>query len=257
MPVLFHLPGGLPVYTSSIIIGLGATLGMAVIAWRTPAEFRAQYLDAGLWTMLGGLIGGRMVFVLTNWPYFKHDFAEIPLFNQGGFSWAGALLGSLVAFALTSRFDKLSFGSLALALLPLLGTLSVSAWLACWIDGRAYGQPTDAWWGLPAVDEWGQVANRVPIQMLGAISSACLIGILILGIARRVRPVATAFIGIFSLSAIMLLLSFFRADPVQHWQGLRYDTWASLIILVISILALLVISVNRIRSQPPDQTPGG
>ena len=252
MPVLFHLPGGLPVYTSSILIGLGGTLGMAVIAWRTPAEVRAQYLDAGLWTMLGGLIGGRLVFVLTNWLYFKQNLQEIPLFYQGGFSWAGALLGGLLALALASRFLQLSFGNLGLALLPLLGTLSVSAWLASWLDGRAYGYATDAWWGLPAVDEWGQVTDRLPVQLIGAILSAGLIGVLIGGVARRARPAVILFVATSGLAAVMLLLSFFRVDPIQRWQGLRYDTWASLIILVVSILALLAIIDNQLRNQPPD-----
>ncbi len=227
MPIVFQLSGDFQVYTSSILIGLGGTLGLALIAWRTPAEYRTRYLDAGLWAMLGALICGRLVFVLTNWSYFNHNPAEIPLSYLGGFSWIGALLGALLALALAARIYQHPFGNLVDALLPLLGTLSVSAWLASWLDGYAYGQTTDAWWGLPAKDEWGVISTRVPIHLIGALLSASLIGILFWGISRRVTPGVTTYSSIFGLAAIMLLVSFLREDPSQRWQGLRYDTWAS------------------------------
>jgi phosphatidylglycerol:prolipoprotein diacylglycerol transferase len=231
-------------------------MGLALVAWRSPAEYRTRYLDAGLWAMLGALICGRLAFVLTNWSYFKHNTVEIPLIYQGGFSWVGALLGGLLALALTAAIYQRPFGTLADALLPLLGTLSVSAWLACWLDGCAYGQTTDAWWGLPAKDEWGIISSRAPIQLIGALLSASLIGILIWGVVRRVSPGVATSLSIFGLSAIILLLSFLRVDPSQRWQGLRYDSWASLILLGISGLALLVTLVKRVRNQPIDPNLG-
>jgi len=257
MPILFHLPGELPVYTSSILIGMGGTLGMAWIAWQTPAEDRARYLDAGLWALLGALIGGRLVFVLTNWSYFQLNTAEIPLVYLGGFSWAGALLGGLLAIAITAVVYQYPFGTLADAMLPLLGTLAVSAWLGCWLDGCAYGQSTDAWWGLPAKDEWGIISTRAPLQLFGALLSASLIGILLWGVARRVSAGVTTYLSILGLSAIMLLISFLRVDPSQRWQGLRFDSWASITLLGLSGLFFLVAFVKRDHKKPVDPNQWG
>jgi phosphatidylglycerol:prolipoprotein diacylglycerol transferase len=256
MPILFHLPGDLPVYTSSIVIGLGGTIGLALIAWRSPKEYRTRFLDAGLLALLGALIFGRLGFVLANWSYFKQNFFEILLIYLGGFSWVSALLGILLSLAITAAIFQHPFSILVDATLPLLGALSVSAWLACWLDGCAYGATTDAWWGLPAKDEWGIIAPRAPLQLSGAMLSAGLIGILIWGVARRATPGITAYIGFFSLAAITLLLSFFRADPSQRWQGLSYDSWAAIILMGISGLALLAALAKRILKQPINHNQG-
>jgi phosphatidylglycerol:prolipoprotein diacylglycerol transferase len=206
--------------------------------------------------MLGALIIGRLAFVLINWSYFGRNTTEILLLYLGGFSWAGALIGGLLALSLTAAISQHPLGTLADAMLPLLGAFSVSAWLACWLDGCAYGQLTDAWWGLPAKDEWGNVATREPIQLLGAMLSASLIVILIWRVSRRFKPSITAFAGTIGLAAILFLLSFFRVDPSQRWQGLRYDSWVSIILLGISGLALFVALVGQIRNQPMDQDKG-
>ena len=102
MPVLFHLPGDIPVYLSSLLVGLGGTLGMALIAWRSPPEDRLRNLDQGLLVLLGMLIGGRFVFVITNWSYFLLNAAEIPLLYLGGFSWVGALIGGTLTLVIIS-----------------------------------------------------------------------------------------------------------------------------------------------------------
>ena len=157
MPILFYLPGDIPVYASPILIGLGGTIGLAWIAWRTPAEVRIRYLNTGLLALLGALLSGRILFVLLNWSYFQLHAAEIPLFFLGGFSWVGAYLGGFTSLVLIASLSNHKLGPLSDAVLPLLGTLTVSAWLACWLDGCAYGRPTAAWWGLMAKDEWGLV----------------------------------------------------------------------------------------------------
>ena len=225
---------------------------MAWIAWKSSAEDRARYIDAGLWALLGALIGGRLVFVLTNWSYFQLNTTEIPLVYLGGFSWPGALLGGLLAIAITAMVYQYPFGTLADAMLPLLGTLAVSAWLACWLDGCAYGHTTDAWWGLPAKDEWGIISTRAPLQLFGALLSASLMGILIWGATRRVSPGVTTYLSILGLSAIMLLISLLRVDPSQRWLGLRFDSWASVTLLGLSGLLLLVAVVKRVRNQSKD-----
>jgi prolipoprotein diacylglyceryltransferase len=149
------------------------------------------------------------------------------------------------------------FGTLADAMLPLLGTLAVSAWLGCWLDGCAYGQSTDAWWGLPAKDEWGIISTRAPLQLFGALLSASLMGILIWGATRRVSPGVTTYLSIMGLSAIMLLISFLRVDPSQRWLGLRFDSWASVTLLGLSGLLLLVAVVKRVRNQSKDPNQWG
>lgn len=244
MPVLFHLPGDIPVYLSSLLVGLGGTLGMALIAWRSPAEDRLRNLDQGLLVLLGMLIGGRFVFVITNWSYFLLNAAEIPLLYLGGFSWVGALIGGTLTLVIISAFSELTFGFLIDNFFPLLGILAVSGWLACWLDGCAYGELSDAWWGIPAKDEWGVISNRMPTQLLGALSAMILTVLLTSGLLRRLPPGIAAGLGLIGLSLVMLVLSFLRADPSQRWYGLRFDSWTALVFLGICVIILAVVAIN-------------
>ena len=245
--VLFSLPGGIPVYAFSLLVGLGACAGLAWIAWRAPKKEALQRVDAGLWVLFGSLCGGRIVYCAVHWPYFQSHPWEIPQVYLGGLSWPGALLGGLVALALYARLAHLPLCALADALLPMLIPLAVGAWLGCWLDGCAYGPLAPAWWGIPALDEWGVVEYRLPVQWLGAfLCVGCFW--LLEHFTKNSRPGWYASLGLLGLSLILFGLSFLRADPALVWRGLRLEVWASLAFAVLALLALVMVFIyNRGR----------
>jgi prolipoprotein diacylglyceryltransferase len=155
----------------SMLLGVGAGAGLIWVAFRAPEKQALSYVDAGLVALLGGLVGGRAVYVAVNWGYFEGHLVEIPQVWLGGFSGLGALAGSVLAVAQLALFVRQTFGELADALLPLATSIVTAAWLACWLDGCAYGAPVEAWWGVQARDEWGILLPRVPVQLIGALLS--------------------------------------------------------------------------------------
>jgi phosphatidylglycerol:prolipoprotein diacylglycerol transferase len=226
--VAFYLPGDLPIYVFPLILGLGATLGLGWSAWRAPVGQAHRQVDAGLWALFGGLLGGRAAYAAFNWSYYRTHLEQVPAVYLGGLAWPGALAGSLLALALFAAAAHTSFGSLADGLLPLLVTLTVSAWLGCWLEGCAYGALADTWWGMPARDEWGAFASRWPVQFLGALLVLGAFLAIDLNRARLRVPGQAAVLGAFSLSLEMFALSFLRADPALSWLGLRLDAWSGL-----------------------------
>jgi prolipoprotein diacylglyceryltransferase len=257
--VAFYLPGGVPIYALSLLLGLGISLGLAWVAWSANASGRdaLRPVNAGLWTLFGALVGGRAGFVVANWPYFQAQPAESLQVSLGGLSWPGALAGALAALGLYAGITAQSLGVLADDLLPLAATLTVSAWLGCWLDGCAYGPLANVWWGLPARDEWGRLALRWPTQLLGALLALGWFWLLELRIVygRGIRADASshppsrttkagrmATWGLLGFSVQMAALSFLRADPAPHWQALRLDTWAALAFTGLAGLALIVMA---------------
>jgi phosphatidylglycerol:prolipoprotein diacylglycerol transferase len=242
--VLFSLPGGIPVYAFSLLVGLGACAGLAWIAWRAPKKEALQRVDAGLWVLFGGLCGGRIVYCAIHWPYYQSQPWEILQVHLGGLSWPGALLGGFVALVLYARLAHVQLGVLADALLPMLVPLAVGAWLGCWLDGCAYGPLTPAGWGIPARDEWGVVEYRLPVQLLGALF---IIGCFLLleNFTKNSRPGLYASLGFLGLSLILFGLSFLRADPAPLWRGLRLEAWAALALAGLALLALLTVYINN------------
>ncbi|OGO64166.1 MAG: hypothetical protein A2Z45_08030 [Chloroflexi bacterium RBG_19FT_COMBO_55_16] len=249
MAIAFYLPGNLPVYVSSMLLGLGTTLGLSWVAWQALPERRLREVDAGLLALLGGLIGGRMAFVAADWAYFQSNRGEIPLIHLGGTSWAGALVGGLVALALLTWLTHQPLGTIIVALWPLWTSVIVSAWLGCWLDGCAYGPPATGWWGIPARDEWGKIALRWPTQLLGALLALVLFSFLNWGHQRGLPPRFIAGLGMLGLSLEMLALSFLRADPSLQWRNLRLETWAGLALTTGSFLAFLASYLYRIRNK--------
>jgi len=226
--IAFYLPGNIPIYTSALLLGLGTTIGLSWTAMLASLQHRRAYVDAGLWSLVGGLVCGRASFVVIYWDYFQLYPRQIGAIYLGGFFWPGALVGSLLALILYTGTSHLTLGEVSDALLPVLALVAACAWLGCWLDGYAYGAPVIAWWGVLARDEWGGLARRVPVQLLGALLSIILLSTLIILTPKFKVPGRAALLGISAMSLELFALSFLRADPVPRWHGLPPDAWISL-----------------------------
>lgn len=223
----------------SLLLGVGGAAGLIWVAYRAPEKKALSYVDAGLAALIGGLVGGRAVYVAVNWGYYHDHLVEIPQVWLGGFSGLGALAGSVLAIAQLALFVRQTFGELADALLPLATSMVTAAWLACWVDGCAYGAPVEAWWGLQARDEWGILLPRVPVQLIGALLSLGLFWSLERISDRLPVPGQAAGLAVLGLSLILFGLSFLRADPTPYWQGMRLEAWGALILAGLASLYLI------------------
>jgi phosphatidylglycerol:prolipoprotein diacylglycerol transferase len=247
--VAFYLPGDVAIYAYPLIVGLGVSFGLAWVAWKAPAKASLLRVNAGLWVLLGGLIGGRIAFVVINWRYYAANPLETLQVFQGGLAWPGVLAGALLTLAGFSALTRQSLGKLADGLIPLAATLVIAAWLGCWLEGCAYGPVTSGWWGLPASDEWGKITLRFPTQLLGAVLALATFWLLeygpdILDRGDENVPGHTAGLGLVMLALEIFGLSFLRADPALYWAGMRLDAWAALGFALVGILALGLISRN-------------
>jgi phosphatidylglycerol:prolipoprotein diacylglycerol transferase len=243
--IAFYLPGGVPVYLFSLVLGIGATIGLAWMMWQAPAKAAVATIDAGLWALLGGVLGGRAVFVLAHWTYFQDHLGEAPQVQLGGMDWPGALLGAGLAVAIYAGFTRKSLSVLLDNMVLLAGAVLVSAWLACWLDGCGYGRSSAAWWAVPARDEWGTYARRIPVQLIGALLT---LGTLWIMDRRRTRVALSGQIAALTtllLSLEYAVLSLWRSDPTHSWMGIRLDTWTAILMTILAGMALLWISLTR------------
>ncbi len=247
------------------MIGLGAALGLAWAALKSPEARALRNFDAGLWALSGGLLGGRLAHTAAAWPYYGNHLLEIPQVWLGGLSGPGAAAGFVFALGFYAALSGLSLGSLADALLPLALAVVISAWLACWLDGSAYGAPAASFGGFPARDEWGQWRLRWPVQLLGAMLTMLIFWLLdrdtlaalsgrrsqraLSRLAARLQnaaPGTLSRLAFFLLCVEFLLLSFLRADPVPLFRGLRLDTWAYAALTGLSAIPLLFFPIFRL-----------
>ncbi len=228
----------------SVMLGAGSLLGLLLAGWRAPRKETIRYVDAAVMSLLVALLASRAVFVAVDWGYYAAHPLEIVEVWQGGLSGTGALIGGVLAVVILAAGWKFPAGVLADTLLPLAGALTVTSWLGCWLGTCAYGQASTAWWVVPGRDEWGVLAGRVPVQLMGA-SLTLLLTWLIDAWGRRLQVAGlSAATGLLGMASVIFALSYLRADPVPIWRGLRLEAWGALGLMALSACTVVVLLVR-------------
>lgn len=236
MTVALSLPGPFRIYFFSLVIGAAASLGLSRILQRSGQ--RPVPGAAGLLVLLTTLLGARAGF-LTLQP--GTPFFEYPL---GGLSWAGAIAGGILGAWLTAGLTHFSFAEVLDLFLPLAAALTAGAWLGCWPDGCAYGPVVDAWYALPARDEWGNLAGRLPVQALGMVLALLTFSVAQL-LQRSSRPGLSAGTWLALTGLQFWWLHGLRTDPAPLWAGLRPDLWASGALFAAGLLIFFYAGVRK------------
>jgi len=190
-PILFRL-GSTIIYTYTVLLDVGLVCGLAVACLEGKRRGIApeRLIDAALWTVVAGIAGGRVGYVLANQEYFAENFREAFYIWEGGLAFQGALLSGLLALFLYSAYHKLPF--LALVDTAALGLAlgQVFGWLGCLMSGCAYGLESHgatsilARLSLDLPDIYGIHAPRFATQPL---ASALSLAIFVLLWATRCR----------------------------------------------------------------------
>ena len=214
---------------------------------------------AGLITLAGGLLGSRAGYVLAHTSYYNIHPDQITRVWQGGLNAFGAVIGAVifaVLAALVLRRGILSTLDMASLLLAPVG---VAAWLGLWGEGIAYGKTLQpgTFGGFPAPNEIGVMQPRFPLQIIAAAS---LLLVLYL-VERMTRAKNTGYrfaLTLFFFSLHTAILTWFRADPVATWDGVRSDTLIALLLaLIFALIAgfMRASKLNRDRIDVDLTTP--
>lgn len=104
--------------------------------------------DYAFWSVIAGLIGARIFFVLFNWEYFSQNPSEIYKIWHGGLAIYGAILLGLVFTYFYSRKKAYSFEHLADLVALGLPLGQAVGRLGNFINQEAYGTVTDLPWKM-------------------------------------------------------------------------------------------------------------
>ena len=131
-PELFRI-GDFPINTYGVLLVVGLLLALFVasrLAARDGLPTNRIY-DLGLWTILGGLLGAKILMLLTedNVQIFSLDFLR-----SGGVFYGG-LLGGFFALVLLIRFYRLPFLKVADAFAPGVALGQFFGRLGCFAAG--------------------------------------------------------------------------------------------------------------------------
>jgi phosphatidylglycerol---prolipoprotein diacylglyceryl transferase len=150
-PVGFHL-GPFTVHWYGVFVAFGFLIGLWN-ASRRGAKVGIQpekIYDIGLWLIVGGILGGRIVHVITYWQsdYANKPIWEIFAIHHGGLVYYGGLIGASLGGILYARVKKLPVWKLADVLAPSLALGYAIGRIGCLMNGCCYGERCDLPWAI-------------------------------------------------------------------------------------------------------------
>jgi phosphatidylglycerol:prolipoprotein diacylglycerol transferase len=198
---------------------ISLTLAYFIIAARARAQNlplnKDQVYDMIVYAAVGVFAGGRLGYVLFyNLPYYLENPLKIFAVWEGGMSFHGGLIGTIVALILFARrrgIGVLTIADLAAGVTPVgLGLGRIGNF----INGELYGRPADVDWCM--VFPGGGPACRHPSQLYESMLEGALLFTVLWFIARRRPPAGTVF-GTFLIGygLCRFVVEFFREPDAQ------------------------------------------
>jgi phosphatidylglycerol:prolipoprotein diacylglycerol transferase len=260
-PILFTIGSlNVPSYTVLLDIGLVLALVLTYFEGKRLLHNGGLALDLGLWTVVGGIVGGRIGYVLANWSAFAEDWAQLIRIWEGGLSFHGALFGGLVvllAFSLWNRRGKppISFWQLADILTSGLALGLAFGWAACLLAGCAFGVLGEGIGFSLLPDSYGIQAPRFATQVVGLVYSLILFAVFWLRRARWPFPGAASLMFVLFYFGGHFFLEFVRGDEAIYLYSWRLPQLLDLLLVLLSSIALLSLWWQNSRGStlPPDE----
>jgi phosphatidylglycerol:prolipoprotein diacylglycerol transferase len=238
--------------------GLMYVLGIIIAIFLVRSEVRRKGLGLTedeqtnllLGTVLAGIIGARLYYVVFNWSYYRQFPWEIPAVWRGGLAIHGGVLGGLGAVFWFARRHALPLLRLTDVLAPPLILGQALGRFGNFMNGDAHGTPTTLPWGVvfaPNTPAGAQFPN-LPLHPTMLYEMAINLGIFVYLWSTRRRPAKDGY----TTMRYLLLYSlgrfgveFLRADSL--WFGpFRAAQLVSLVLIVLSATLIVVWQLWRV-----------
>lgn len=245
--------------------GLMYVLGIIIAIFLVRSEVRRKRLPLSedeqmnllLFTVLAGIIGARLYYVVFNWPYYRQFPWEIPAVWRGGLAIHGGVLGGICAVLWFARRKTIPLLRLTDVVAPPLILGQALGRFGNFMNGDAHGVPTTLPWGVvfaPGTPAGAQFPN-IPLHPTMLYEMAINLGIFAYLWSTRKRPAKDGY----TTMRYLLLYSlgrfgveFLRADSL--WFGpFRTAQLVSLVLIVLS--ATLMVVWQLWRANPTARTP--
>ena len=155
--ILFRISDRFAIHSYGVMAMIGFLAALLVARWRARRAGLVpdEITDIGVWALLAGIVGSRIVYILQNTDYFfdtrRRGWSVFDLFKiwQGGLVFYGGLIGAMVVTLLLLRAKKLKMLPVLDVLAPSLALGQAFGRIGCYLHGCCYGVPVHAgaWYG--------------------------------------------------------------------------------------------------------------
>jgi len=208
--IIFEI-GPFTLYSYGLVVSFAFLLGTILVVrdagrYGMPVD---SVFDTMIAVLAGGLVGGRILFVLVNWDHYSRDLFGIFKFYEGGLAIQGALLGAVLAGVAVTRARKISFWRTSDLIAPYIALGQSIGRIGCFLNGCCYGKVIEGGLGVTFP---GETVMRIPVQLYSSLGLLVIFAVLI---RLRNRPhfdglIFTMYLILYS--GFRFFMDFMRAD---------------------------------------------
>lgn len=177
-------------------------------------------LDLFLVTIPLGIVFARLYYVAFQWDWYRANPWEIFQLWHGGLAIHGGILGGVLGLLIVSRWKRVPFWRLADAVVPALVLGQVLGRIGNFLNGDAFGTPTNLPWGVvfPRTSPAGAAYPGVPLHpamLYEAVGNLLIFGLLLWLRRRPARDGFLTSVYFISYAAVRFACEFFRGDALM------------------------------------------
>jgi phosphatidylglycerol:prolipoprotein diacylglycerol transferase len=139
------------------MVALAFLVGLWTASRRAPRDRISgeKIVDAGIWILLGAIVGGRILYVVSYWDTLfdnpllaRAPWTEVFMVQRGGLVYYGGLIGASLACIIYARATKSPLWKLADIFAPSISLGYVFGRLGCFLNGCCFGRVCDVPWAV-------------------------------------------------------------------------------------------------------------
>jgi phosphatidylglycerol:prolipoprotein diacylglycerol transferase len=229
LPILQIGPAAIPTYPLFLLVAFWAGMWLAAFRARQLGLDGDHVYNAGLYSLLAGVIGARLWYVLIHWENYVGNLSQAFSLSRNALAPVEGLIIAGLVMLIYGQRQRLSLEVFLDALAPGLALALAIGHGGAFLGGEGLGSPSTLPWAIHIAG-----VTRHPAQLYAALSCLIMLGIL-LG-SRDWRPWPGFqfwfMVGFYSLAR--LLLEIFQERP---------DLLDGLLVVQLVALATLVVTL--------------
>jgi phosphatidylglycerol:prolipoprotein diacylglycerol transferase len=228
VPILFRL-GGFTVNAYGFFIAVGFIVGF-VIAIRTARAKGIPFervVDLFFYTLLSSILGSRILFVLTEFDFFRKNPSKILNIWEGGLVFYGGLILATAVSAVYMKRHRMPFWKMADLFSPPIALGLFLGRIGCFFAGCCYGTETSLPWAVVFTNPDSLARLNVPLhptQLYDAANGLVLFVILVWMEKRKAFDGQVFGCFVFLYSATRFFIEMVRGDPRGSFLGSALST---------------------------------
>ncbi|MCY6959208.1 prolipoprotein diacylglyceryl transferase [Clostridium brassicae] len=246
-PILFEV-FGIKVYGYGFMITIGIIFALVLLnkRSRTRGYDEDKLWDMAIFTIISGVIGGKILYILTDFNYIKSNPIAIIKEFGSGFVIYGAIIGGVLGIVIYCRRKKWSILKTIDLVAPSVALAQGFGRIGCFLAGCCYGRETHLPIGV-IFKESPFAPNHITLHPTQLYSSMFDFGLALFLLwydkkERKNGKVFSMYVIIYSVGRF--IVEFLRNDPRGTVGILSTSQFIAIFTLVIG---LILFNINKIR----------